>query len=293
MLSSMTAYGKGTVVHENISVVVELKTVNNRYRDIIIKIPPCYSSYENDIRKAISPRISRGRIDVFCSIKSSTGQSESVIKLNKPLVKAYLDLYNELSEEFGLAGLIDVNAVMKMKDVVIADDIFFSDDLKDAVTSALSAALDSLCLMKDTEGDAIEADFIQRLNNICRIIELIGIRSKELPGYYQEKLQERLAALLKGPVIVDESRLAQEVSIMADKSDITEEIVRLESHISQFRDSMHSNEAVGRRLDFLIQEMNREVNTIGSKAGDTEIAKHVLDLKCEFEKIREQVQNIE
>jgi len=297
MLNSMTAYGKGESAYDNISIVVELKTVNNRYRDIVIKIPACYSSYESDIRKAVSSRISRGRVEVFFNIKLDSDKSEAVMSLNKPLVRAYLNLYKELSDEFGLTGSIDVNAVLKLKDVIITDDIChadcLADCLKDSFISALSAALDSLCLMKRSEGEAIADDFIWRLDKICKIIELISIRSKELPGYYQEKLRERVANILKGTVVVDESRLAQEVAVMADKSDITEEIVRLESHISQFSDSLRSDEAMGRRLDFLVQEMNREVNTIGSKAGDTEIAKHVLDLKCELEKIREQVQNIE
>lgn len=293
MLNSMTAYGKGENIYDNISVVVELKTVNNRYRDIIIKIPACYSSYENDIRKIVASRISRGRIEIFLSIKPDTDRSETIMQLNRPLVKAYLDLYGELSSEFGLTNTIDVNAVLKMKDVIISNDICPADDLKDSIISALSAALDSLCIMKKAEGKAIADDFIGRLDNICRMIELVRIRSKELPGYYQEKLRERISNILRGAVVVDDSRLAQEVAVLADKSDITEEIVRLESHISQFRDSLRSDDAMGRRLDFLVQEMNREVNTIGAKAGDTEIAKHVLDLKCELEKIREQVQNIE
>jgi len=294
MLNSMTAYGKGEGVYDNISIVVELKTVNNRYRDIIIKIPAHYSSYESDIRKIVSSRISRGRVEAFFNIKLAADRPETAnIMLNKPLLKAYLGLYRELSDEFGLTGIVDANTVLKMKDVIIIDDVHPVDCLRDPIMSVLSAALDSLCLMKRAEGETIAHDFTLRLDNICRIIELVRTRSKELPEYYREKLQERLAVLLRGAVVVDESRLAQELAIMADKSDITEEIVRLGSHISQFRDSMDSDEPVGRRLDFLIQEMKREVNTIGSKVGDTEIATYVLDLKCELEKIREQIQNIE
>lgn len=293
MIKSMTAYGRGEVQQGDVVFIAEVKSVNNRFRDIILRIPKNYQILEKDLRAIISSRIRRGRVEVYIQMEDSGVADPYDLELNVPLVNSYFKIFEQLREQFGLDKEIRIESLCQMRDVILFKpepaDI---DKMRPGFQEVLKAALDSLNFMRAKEGEAIEADLSKRLDMLEDYINEVEERAPLLVEEYRDRLKENVASMLND-VAVDETRLAQEVAFFAEKSDITEELVRLRSHLKQFREYLLIDEALGRRLDFLLQEMNREVNTIGSKASESRISSIVVEMKAELEKLREQIQNVE
>ena len=293
MIKSMTAYGRGEVQQGDIVFVAEIRSVNNRFRDIILRVPKSYQILDKDLRAIISSRIRRGRVEVSIQMENNGDESPYDLELNVPLVNSYFKIFDQLGEQFGGDKEIKLESLCQMRDVILVKpepvDI---EKVKPGFQEVLMQALDSLALMKIKEGEAIEADFVKRLELLEGYINEVEERAPDLVEEYRNRLQNNVAHMLKD-VAVDENRLAQEVAFFAERSDITEEVVRFRSHLNQFREYLSLDDAIGRRLDFLLQEMNREVNTLGSKASDTHISRVVVEMKAELEKLREQVQNVE
>lgn len=289
----MTAYGRGEVQQGDVVFIAEVKSVNNRFRDIILRIPKNYQILEKDLRAIISSRIRRGRVEVYIQMEDSGVADPYDLELNLPLVNSYFKIFEQLREQFGLDKEIRIESLCQMRDVILFKpepaDI---DKMRPGFQEVLKAALDSLNFMRAKEGEAIEADLSKRLDMLEDYINEVEERAPLLVEEYRDRLKENVASMLND-VAVDETRLAQEVAFFAEKSDITEELVRLRSHLKQFREYLLIDEALGRRLDFLLQEMNREVNTIGSKASESRISSIVVEMKAELEKLREQIQNVE
>jgi len=292
MLRSMTAYGRAESVKGNIAFVVEMKSVNGRYREIILRLPQVLQPLEDRIKPMISSTLKRGRIEISIQMKDNSGINLE-LELNKPLVKAYITVFNELNRELGCDQPIDLSVFSQLKDTIImkqenVDIEKMWPDLREVIDKALH----SLDAMRLNEGKVIEKDFLKRLKNIKHYINEISDQSKVTIEDYRDKLIEKILKLVKD-LEVTEDRLVQEVAFMAERSDITEELVRTQSHLEQFRNYMNHDDVVGRRLEFLLQEVNREVNTIGSKAADSFISQRTVEIKAELEKLREQIQNIE
>ncbi len=290
MIKSMTGYGRGTASSDSGEFTVEIKTVNHRFRDISIRLPWRTYSLENETRKEIESIVARGKIDVTVSIVSPAG--ESTLEVDLPLAKDFHKALTCLKSSLQLEGEISLSQITAFKDVIRTRDVTSDEDaLKKAIMPALKEALASLDGMRRKEGEALAKDLNDRLENIMNTADPISEKQPLLTEQYKERLQERIKTLTNGTI--DEARLAQEAAIFAEKSDITEEIVRLKSHVDQFSTLLEQEGPTGRKLDFLVQEMNREINTIGSKSSDTDISTRVIEIKSELEKIKEQVQNIE
>lgn len=292
MLKSMTAYGRAESLKEAMEFIAEIRSGNNRYREIIPRIPQSLQPFEDRIRSIVSSRLKRGRIELSIQIKDN-GDKGLRLELNRPLVKAYVTILNELNKELGCKQPIDISFFSQLKDAIIVkqDSVDLEKiwpDLKDVIDKALL----SLDTMRINEGKALEKDFLERLNRIGRYIDEIRNRAKVIVESYSDKLRQRIHKLIKD-IEIDKDRLMQEVAFMAERSDITEELIRVESHLEQFRNYMNQDDAIGRRLDFLLQEINREVNTIASKAADSYTSQLVVEIKAELEKLREQIQNVE
>ncbi len=293
MIRSMTAYGRGEYRSGDTLFVAEIKSLNHRYLDIVLRIPKKFLVVEKDLKSLISSRFKRGRIEVFIEIQSEGEDIPYNLEVNTSLAKSYFEIFNQLSEQFGLDQEIQLDSLLQMKDVVVAKPAEIDmEQIKNGLQEALIQALDPLEAMRSREGETIEADFQERIALLGRYLDDVEKRAPDLVEEHRNRLNENLNRMLKD-VSMDESRLAQEVALFAEKSDITEEIVRTRSHLGQFREYMSLDDAVGRRLDFLIQEINREVNTIGSKTSDSFVARVVVEMKAELEKLREQVQNVE
>lgn len=291
MIKSMTGYGKGTSSSELGEISIELKTVNHRFRDISTRLPAGLSSFESTIKKEIEGIVSRGKIDTFIGFES-TGE-EKRFEVNLPIARGYHLALTNLQKELSLKGDISISQITSVRDVIKAKDLEVDQaQLKELILKALKEALTSLDEMRKVEGSSLSMDIKNRLLAIRNISKRVEEKQPELADHYMAKLKKRINELT-GEINLDEMRLIQEVAIMADKSDVTEETVRLDSHIKQFEELLNTEGPVGRKLDFLIQEMNREVNTIGSKSGDSELSRCVVDMKAEIERIREQVQNVE
>jgi len=292
MIRSMTGYGKGHAEIQGLSLSVEIKSVNHRYGDVTVKAPRSMMSLENDIKKRISERLKRGKIDVFVN-QDVCGDTVMVPTLNRPLAAAYINLFEELRTDFAVDGGIPLSLVVSQKEVVtLKEGDLPIESLKECLETALSAALDSLEGMRVTEGEATCRDMEDKLSGVEQLLALVETRAPHVAVEWKGKLMERLARFA-GDIAVDPQRIAQEVAIFADRCDISEELVRFRSHLKQFRGLFNGDEPVGRQMDFLVQELNREVNTMGSKSNDAELTRHVVAIKAELEKVREQVQNIE
>jgi uncharacterized protein (TIGR00255 family) len=292
MLKSMTAYGRAESSQGTMEFIAELRSGNSRYREIIPRIPQSLQQFEDRIRSIISSRLKRGRIEISILIKDNDDKGLS-LELNRPLIKAYINIFNELNKELGCKQPIDLSFFSQLKDAIIIkqDSVDLEEiwpGLKDVIDSA-AVALDT---MRINEGKALERDFLERLDSIARYIDEIRDRANVIVQGYSDMLRERIYKLIKD-IEINEDRLMQEVAFMAERSDITEELIRIESHLEQFRNYMNQDDVIGRRLDFLLQEINREVNTIGSKAGDSVISHRAVEIKAELEKLREQIQNVE
>ncbi len=292
MTRSMTGFGRGEYKSEKQDFLIEIKTVNHRYSDLFLKLPRQLSFLEDKVRETISKSISRGKIDVYVSYDEHGDDSRSV-QIDEPLAKAYIKSIETLRDNFNLRDDISVSLVARFPDVLkIEKTEVDEDETWQGFKKALDVALESLVKMREVEGEGLKKDMVERASYIKGIVKIIEDYSPQVVRDYKQKLENRLKELLDQQV-VDESRIAMEVAIFADRCSINEELVRLNSHIKQFKQTLDMDQPVGRKLDFLVQEMNREINTIGSKANDIEMAKHVVEIKSEIEKIREQVQNIE
>lgn len=293
MLRSMTGYGRGEFANEYFSFKIEIKSVNHRYGDIVVKMPRHINYLEEKIKKVVKEKISRGKIDIFVNLEY-INESAIDIKVDIPLAKAYKAILEELSGELNLDDNVKLYNILGLPEIVRTEKKELDEGiLWDSLKEALDKALENILDMKVIEGEAIKNDMLSKLKEIESLVDEIELRSPNVVLEYKEKLRERINELLDKDVNIDEDRLAQEIAIFADKSNINEEIVRLKSHVNQFKSIVNEEDAVGRKLDFLIQEMNRETNTIGSKANDIFISNNVVKIKAEIEKIREQVQNIE
>jgi uncharacterized protein (TIGR00255 family) len=292
LLKSMTGYGKGEVRQNDITVTVEIKTVNHRYADVSIKLPRTFLSLENGVRQQVGQALGRGKIDVYVNYELSTG-AQAVPKLNRDLASAYHQLFSSMAREFNLEDQVSIGQIVSQKDVVQIEEANIDEAvLGTCLTRATEIALGQLISMRLAEGKQTGNDLEERLNAIEYMLAQIEKRAPQVPLEWQGKLAERLVKLQQN-VEWDPQRVAQEIAIFADRCDISEEISRFRSHMVQFRALFNDVEPVGRRMDFLVQELNREVNTMGSKSNDADLTRTVVCLKSELEKVREQVQNVE
>jgi uncharacterized protein (TIGR00255 family) len=299
MLKSMTGYGRGAYDDKDFSFAIEIKTVNHRYNEVAIRLPRFLNPLEDKIRKAILNRINRGRVDVFI-VASYTAGENCQVKVDKNLAMAYNNALQDIATASGIkAAQLNEGAKLlylaKCPEVISAKEGFFDvDALWPHVEAAMNEALDHLIAMRETEGKNISGDIAKRAQLISEKLAAIEERAPLVVTDYQAKLNERIEELLKGSgQIVDQERVIQEVAIFADRVNITEEIVRLKSHLKQFGEMLESPKPIGRKMDFLVQEFNREANTIASKSNDLTITRLTVEIKGEIEKIREQIQNIE
>lgn len=290
-MKSMTGFGRASLESNGKNYIIEIKTVNNKYSDITVKSPKRLSFMEDKIRKQIANRITRGKVEVSVSFFDFSNKSKNVV-LNKEIAKEYIKQLREIADENNLSENISVVEIAKLPDILNSIDSDNDEEIASEALQCLNMALDSLIEMRKAEGENIKQDLLVRIERVQNLVDKIAENSKGIVEEYVRKLEKRVKEILKTDV-VDENRIAQEAVIYADKTSIEEELTRLNSHIVQFKELVNSDGSVGKKLDFMIQEMNRETNTIGSKAGSGEITKAVIDLKVELEDIREQIQNIE
>ena len=292
MIKSMTGYGRLEITGQGRNILVEVKSVNHRFLEISLRMPQALFPLEMEFKKKIGEKVKRGRIEIFIRLEAQSANAPEAI-LNLEIARNYFAALQRLKDEFGLQEEIGLKTLVGFRDIFSqpAEAAINPDVLKQTAT-ALEDALDMLVKMRQEEGASIYQDMQQRLDSIRGILETINARAPQVILEYQRRLTERIKELTAGYAL-DDSRLAQEAAILAEKSDITEEIVRMHSHIGQFVNLLQSVEAEGKKIDFLLQEMNREINTIGSKSNDAEIARQVIEAKSELSKLREQAQNIE
>ncbi len=292
MLKSMTGYGRNEAVTDGKKILVEIKSVNHRYSDYNIKLPRHMGFLEDKIRKYVSSCVTRGKVDIYINVEYYETADKEII-LNKEIAKNYIEVLKQLRDEFSLEDDITVSKVAQNPDIFLIERVEEDEDkLWESVKCVLDKALTAFVEMRSREGERIERDLRERIEYMGKLAKQIEERSPQTVKEYSDRLYEKIKEVLDGREI-DESRILTEVAIYADKVAVNEETVRLASHFEEFYSIIDSGEPAGRRLDFLIQEINREVNTIGSKAGDIDIAKTVVTLKGEIEKLREQIQNIE
>ena len=292
MIKSMTGYGKSERTIDPLNVTVEIKSVNHRYFEFSARVPREYGFLEEKLKKYCNSLITRGKVECYVSVEDLE-EREMEVNVNETLAAGYVKALKELSERFGLKDDISAVTLSRYPDVITLHKASEDEErIWNAVKTVAETAVSKFIEMRETEGSKLRGDILSRADYIIECVEFIEGRSPETVREYNEKLKQRMKELL-GDAAVDEQRLLNEAAIYADKIAVDEETVRLRSHISQLREFMSSSEAIGRKLDFLVQEINREANTIGSKAQDVDIAKKVIAIKAEVEKIREQVQNIE
>ncbi len=292
MIKSMTGYGRAEQLFDSYKINVEIKSVNNRYLDVNTKVYKQYSFIEEVVRECVSSALSRGKVDIFVQIET-VGEEEIVVSLNDGVVKGYREAMEKISDVANVPDDIAVSSFLRLPDVFVIekqekDKDKISKDAKEVIEKAIRDLSDN----RQREGERLKNFFDSCIVNIKEILSVIKERSPQTVDEYKQKMKERIEDILSG-VEVDESRLLTEVGIFADKVNITEEIIRFESHLKEYAHLLMSDVAIGRKLDFIIQELNREANTMGSKCNDYIISKSVVELKSEIEKLREQVQNIE
>ncbi len=294
MIKSMTGYGRAKAVIEGKSIVVEIKSVNHRNMEIIVRLPGMLSALEVEIKKKISERLFRGRVEVSIQTESGFGKENAEqLEINLPLIRNYYSLLNQIRQEFDFKDEITLSMVTGLKYAIsYSEGDVNPEEIWKHLERILSDSIDSLTEMREKEGELLYRDFLARSGIISDYLGDLETRAPQVVMEYKKKLSERIGELTD-ILEIDESRLSQEIAIMAEKSDITEEIVRFESHLSQFSEMLESDEAIGRKMDFLLQEMLREINTIGSKSSDIEMSRNVIEIKSELAKLREQIQNVE
>lgn len=292
-IRSMTGYGKGEYNDGVRNIIAEIKTINNRYSDINIKTPRHLRFYEDNIRKLVKNSISRGRIDVYLNIEYIS-ESDTVIAPNLTLAKQYKSAINEIKEVLQLDDDVRLDTIIKFQDVLVAkENSEDENELSICVENSIKNAIEKLLSMRENEGEQLKNDVLSGVEKIKILSKEIKTYSSTLVQEYKDKLENRINELLGSKYELDENRLYNEIVFYSDKSDINEELIRLDSHILQLENTLNDGGAVGRKLDFILQEANREINTIGSKIGNLDVTKNVIEVKNILEKIREQVQNIE
>ena len=292
MIKSMTGYGNAKAVREGLELTIELKSVNNRFLDTSVRMPRAYMFAEEAVKAAVQRHISRGKVDVFVTIDSSQAD-DVVVKVNEPLLKGYLDAITHAAETFGLPNDATALSLCRMPDVLSVEKKEVDQEaMAKAIQDVMEQALNEYDAMRATEGEKLRDDIASRVETIERMVGMVEEESPKTVADYTARLEQKMRDVLEGANI-DENRILAEAAIFADKVAVDEETVRLRSHISQMKEMIASDGPVGRKLDFLVQEMNRETNTIGSKCQRAAIAHVVVDIKAEIEKIREQIQNIE
>jgi len=292
-MKSMTGFGRGAVSGENFAVSVEIKTVNNRFLDLNLRMANELQNLEANLKRTIQNRLSRGRVDVFIN---SERTGEIVYELNRPLIAGYISALKQMQDEFSLTGEPDFNNIARLPNALQPKAADLSEDFTNGVEEAVTNALDELEKMRAVEGESLKTDLNNLLAEIESHLPKIESESANVADEYRQKLTKRIENLLaksETQIELDQARLAQEVAYLADKSDIAEEITRLKSHIEQFRGIMREEKEVGKQLDFLTQELNREANTIASKTQNLIVKESALQIKSAIEKIREQIQNVE
>lgn len=290
-MKSMTGFGRANYENDGRMYNIEIKSVNHRYCDISVKLPRSISYLEEKIKKEIASNISRGKVDVLITFENNSAKGKD-IKINKELAKIYIEELRELANENGINDNIPVTEISKFPEVLVIQNVEDEEIIWKEVSLCLKDAINNFIAMREQEGNKIKEDLKNRLSTIKQKVSKISEYSTGLVEEYVVKLETRIKEILKTD-IVDKERLNQEIVIYADKCSVEEELTRLESHITQFNNMMEENIPVGKKIDFLIQEMNREINTIGSKSGSLEITNLVIETKTELEDIREQIQNIE
>ncbi len=292
MLKSMTGFGRGEGDTTLGKVVVESRSVNHRYSDINIKLPRRLNLFENRMKEIIRSQVSRGRVDVSLRL-DNTGEDKVQLTVDLDLAEQYYQVLHDLKERLRLKDEITLNLLAGAKDVIIArEELGDIEPYWQEILPVLKQSLKNMDDMKRLEGESLTEDLQQRLKNIAEQLQMIKQQFPLRLRAFLTRLQDKLRSLLEG-LDTDPSRFQQEVAFLAERTDITEEIVRAESHLAQFRGLLEGNDPVGRKMDFLLQEIHREVNTVSAKANDAEISQRVVEVKSELEKIREQVQNVE
>ncbi len=288
----MTGFGRNDVQSSSWYVRIEAKTINHRYLDVFLRVSRPYSAVEEVIRKLVQQTLGRGRIEMQVHIEHH-GQAPRIVHWDRPLLDGYLQAIHEIQERTGISEPVALAALLELPDLFeVREPETDSDELERTVTTAVTGVLEQIQEMRTREGELLANDLVEKAQQINRLIDAMESRAPQVLEQYHKRLQERLKDLMDG-IEISEERLAAEVALFADRCSIDEELVRLRSHIQQLHHSLTLNDAVGRKLDFLIQEMNREANTIGSKANDGQLSRMVVDLKSHLEKMREQIQNIE
>jgi uncharacterized protein (TIGR00255 family) len=293
MINSMTAYASAEKTENNISVNVEIRSYNHRYLDIVLRLGRSCRFMENDLKKQIAQRVSRGRMEVKIHITDDSDEA-AAYTFDEPKAEALNTILLQLKERFQISGDISLEMFTRQNGLIRPAEKVPDEDAQLALTtSCLDVALDKLTEMRRLEGAFLSDDFNKRIGRLETYLQTIQTESQGLFSFYQERLKERIRNLTEGIVEIDDARIVQEAAFFAEKSDLTEEMVRIKSHLIQFRKFMNSPEPAGRKLNFLLQELNREFNTTGSKTEKANVAHTVVDAKAELEKLREQVQNVE
>ena len=292
MVKSMTGYGRAVETVNGREFTVEIRSVNNRYLDCTVKLPRSFSFAEEAVKAAVKAAVSRGKVDVYISVRSET-EADVQVTLNKPVVEGYLAAMRQMVADYGVKDDISVSVLSRMSDVFVVDKPKADEDqLKADLLSVVDKALLAYDAMRVTEGLALENDLRSRAATILELVAQVEEQNPKTVSDYRKRLEEKMREVLENKSI-DESRILTEAAIFADKVAVDEETVRLRSHLEQMDEMLSGSGGIGRKLDFLLQEMNREANTTGSKCTDVKVARIVVDIKAELEKIREQTQNIE
>ena len=292
MLKSMTGYGRVKVENDLREITVELRSVNHRYLDLNIKVPRIYGYLEEMVSKQAQAAIARGKVDIFVSVRAKEG-ADIRVSPNMAVIQGYVDAIKKVSKTYGLSDEATVLSLLRLPDAMEqSKEEADADQLKAEVSAVLDQALTEYNAMREKEGARLVEDVTYRAGLIAQSVDFVEQRSPDCVEEYRQRIAARMTEILDGTELAQQ-RILQEAALYADKVNVTEEIVRLRSHLAQLETMLKSPVAIGRKLDFLVQEMNRETNTIGSKANDFQIAKTVVDMKAEIEKIREQIQNLE
>ncbi|MCA0969259.1 YicC family protein [Halobacillus litoralis] len=293
MVRSMTGYGKETVHVGDTQIDVEVRSVNHRFLDISTKAPRHLLFMEEKMKRAVKDKLSRGRVELFVTIEGE-GLFDKKVDVDDQLVSQYIEKLQDIKDRYQLTGDVSIDMVSKLDDIFTVREIEGStDELQQSLIEAVERALDRLLSMRVEEGLRLRDDFEKRLDTIKTILAKLEEKRPGIVEEYREKIRERIEEYAGETLDPDQSRVLQEVGLLAEKGDVTEELTRLDAHVEQFLTTLDKKEAIGRKLDFVVQEMHREVNTIGSKSNDAEVSEWVVALKSEIEKVKEQVQNVE
>jgi uncharacterized protein (TIGR00255 family) len=293
MLKSMTAYAKSEKTQEKLTVQIEIRSYNSRYLDIAFRVPHGYLALEEKIKTIIAGKVSRGRIEVNLQVRDDSDEAYA-FEIDTPKARAYYDSLLQLKNKFNINSEISMDLLVSGGSIIKPVEMGLDMEARWPVfKDCMNEAITNLIAMRKEEGNFLEADISDRLNSIEKCIDQIQKESSDLLSHYQQRLKDRIAVLTKGIIEIDPDRIAQEAAFLADRSDISEEIVRAASHIKQFRTIISSAEPAGRKLNFLVQELNREFNTMGSKTNHSNVSHIIVEVKSDLEKIREQLQNVE